>query len=141
MQLDMAKQQREMMITSQAAQMTADAQQHKMQIEMQTKMVPSISCLISFSELLHGGRLHDRAVSCKSNLPTVHKSRKSSAALPSAKQPCVKPFLCHHRCDPLQCSMLGQPLQHGHGHGGGREAGCGEAGGPEAEGQGLSGSR
>jgi len=38
MQLDMAKQQREMMITSQAAQMTADAQQHKMQIEMQTKM-------------------------------------------------------------------------------------------------------
>ena len=41
MQLDMAKQQREMMITSQAAQMSADAQQHKMQIEMQTKMVPA----------------------------------------------------------------------------------------------------
>ena len=41
MQLDMAKQQREMMITSQAAQMTADAQQHKMQIEMQQKMVPA----------------------------------------------------------------------------------------------------
>ena len=41
MQLDMAKQQREMMITSQAAQMSADAQQHKMQIEMQQKMVPA----------------------------------------------------------------------------------------------------
>ena len=65
MQLDMAKQQREMMITSQAASMTADAQQHKMQIEMQTKMVPSISCLISFSESLHGSRLHDRVISCK----------------------------------------------------------------------------
>merc|ERR1719316_1347888 len=30
--------QRDMMITSQAAQMTADAQQHKLQIDMQTKM-------------------------------------------------------------------------------------------------------
>ena len=40
MELDMAKQQRDMMITSQAAQMTADAQQHKLQIDMQ----PSPNC-------------------------------------------------------------------------------------------------
>ena len=33
----MARQQRDMMITSQAAQMTADATQHKMQIDMQNK--------------------------------------------------------------------------------------------------------
>merc|ERR1719269_402409 len=38
MELDMAKQQRDMMITSQAAQMSASAQQHKLQIDMQTKM-------------------------------------------------------------------------------------------------------
>ena len=38
MQLDMAKQQREMMITSQAAEMTMSANQHKMQMDMQTKM-------------------------------------------------------------------------------------------------------
>merc|ERR1719395_264716 len=38
MQLDMAKQQRDMMITSQAAQMQMDAQQHKLQLDMQTKM-------------------------------------------------------------------------------------------------------
>ena len=41
MQLDMAKQQRDMMITTQAAQMTADAQQHQLQIDMQNKMVPA----------------------------------------------------------------------------------------------------
>merc|ERR1719271_1353532 len=35
MQLDMAKQERDLMITSQAAQMTASAQQHQLQIEMQ----------------------------------------------------------------------------------------------------------
>ena len=40
MQLDMARQQRDMMITTQAAQMTADAQQHKLQIDMQ----PSPNC-------------------------------------------------------------------------------------------------
>merc|ERR1719482_1687401 len=38
MQLDMAKQERELMITSQAAQMTATAQQHQLQIDMQNKM-------------------------------------------------------------------------------------------------------
>merc|ERR1719218_525480 len=38
MQLDMAKQQREMMITQQASQMTAQAQQYQMQIDMQQKM-------------------------------------------------------------------------------------------------------
>ena len=40
MQLDMAKQQRDMMITSQAAQMSMDAQQHKLQLDMQ----PSPNC-------------------------------------------------------------------------------------------------
>ena len=39
MQLDMAKQQREMQISMQAAQMTADATQHQLQIDMQNKMV------------------------------------------------------------------------------------------------------
>merc|ERR1719182_1293293 len=38
MQLDMARQQRDMMISTQAAQMTADATQHQLQIDMQNKM-------------------------------------------------------------------------------------------------------